>query len=250
MSRQAAGFFGAVGDVISASSATELLQLLKEINIDVPPRGKGRTSAHRERYCLVKYLSHLLCVGRLEFPITVRRNQPDNKSPDFLLGLVSGRTVGLEHSDAGPESYQKADAIADADSAVVFLDLPYYSKHPRIHARKSLAKGFVSAGAKLQGDGWMNDEPERQWAQFIAAAIRKKRQRIKRGHYDHCDEYELLIYDNTPTMALNYGKALLALKARVRTTKPFVRVSVLDCHQVFHDVLGRTPVNRPSTVAS
>ena len=190
------GFFGSWGQSFTANSVDELMEILSAIDVAVPERTRGRTSADRERYCIVKYLSYLSECNLVDFPVSVASNQPDHKSPDFFMESPKDGKVGIEHTDAAPESYQKAEAIAERDPNVMSLELSYYAKYPNIREIEDLKKGFICSGKKPKGGrgrGWGIGEVEDQWAEFVASAVAAKQQKVSSGNYDRCDAYELLV---------------------------------------------------------
>jgi len=66
-----------------------------------PARNNGRKTSHRERYCLRYFLK--LNLEAFSYPIRVTKSE----RPDFLITDGEGVTLGVEHTDAGPESYQR-----------------------------------------------------------------------------------------------------------------------------------------------
>jgi len=72
----------------------------------------------------------------------------------------------------------------------------------------------------------------------VAEAVATKQPKLSSGIYDPCDAYELLVYDNTPTMGLDYHVAISLLRTKVARPFGFRRITVLDDRQVLYDVLG------------
>lgn len=231
-------FFGRHGNEFTVGNRAQLAELLDTIDITVPQRSRGRTTEHRERYCIVKYLRHLGENHLLEFPLTVIKNQPGHRSPDFIARSQPTGQIGIEHTDAAPESYQKAEAIMELEPNVVGLNVSYYAANPEISTIEDLKKGFIYTGGIVKGRGWLNDEAERQWVDFIAAAIRAKEEKISAGSYDPCNGYDVIVYDNTPVQGIHYVKALAILRAQAAAFPRIRKVSVLDDRAVFYDVLS------------
>lgn len=231
------GFFGGWGDSFTAGDPDELLHIRTGIDIKVPLPGQGRTSDHRERYCIVRHLRHLHEVGLLRYPVRITKNRPGHGSPDFFIDFPNGRRVGLEHTDVGPQSYRKAEALAEPDTRVASLDLCYFTKHPRTRSVARLKKGLVPVNGRLRTPGWLDDEVESRWARFVIAGVEKKRKKLKAGGYDQCDEYELLAYDCTTLMCLDRDRGLAALRARTRGVRPFTRITIMDDSDVLYAVL-------------
>jgi hypothetical protein len=92
------------GDELSFASAGDLIRQLGEIDSSVPRRTEGRKPHHRERYCIVRYLTALARAAILKFPLKVTKWDP----PDFLLEQPDGTVTGLEITEAGTEQVQRA----------------------------------------------------------------------------------------------------------------------------------------------
>ena len=66
-----------------------------------PGRNEGRTATHRERYSLRYFLAQER--GNFVFPMSIYKME----SPDFVILEKGERSIGVEHTDAGPEEYQR-----------------------------------------------------------------------------------------------------------------------------------------------
>lgn len=94
------------GDTLVFEDGAHLAAFLDQVFSDnspwIPPgRNNGRTAAHRERYCLRYFLTHE--AAHFTYPITVQKTE----RPDFIITDRTGRCIGVEHTDAGPEAYQR-----------------------------------------------------------------------------------------------------------------------------------------------
>jgi hypothetical protein len=89
------------GDELSFASAGDLTRQLGEIDTSVPHRTEGRRKHHKERHCIVPYLTALARSSLLEFPLRVKKWE----SPDFLLHFPDGTVTGIEITEAGTERY-------------------------------------------------------------------------------------------------------------------------------------------------
>jgi hypothetical protein len=85
------------GDELSFASARDLTRQLGEIDTSVPHRAEGRRPYHKERHCIVPYLTALARSSLLKFPLRVKKWE----SPDFLLHLPDGTVTGIEITEAG-----------------------------------------------------------------------------------------------------------------------------------------------------
>src|SRR3989339_208300 len=96
-------FFGVHGDELAFESDSDFINKLSYINDSVPGRTEGRTSKHRERYCLKIYLESLYKKKLLRFPMRIKKGE----SPDFLI-IMDNETIALEITDAATENFQMA----------------------------------------------------------------------------------------------------------------------------------------------
>lgn len=132
-----------------------------------PGRNNGRTTAHRERYCLRYYLrAH---ADTFDYPIAVEKTE----RPDFLITDAAGKCFGVEHTDAGPEHLQRWLAQSENGDGV---------SQPLHRDGEGAADGF-SADATCHAA--VDD---------IVAALRHKVGSINKNGYQDADRYELIIY--------------------------------------------------------
>jgi len=67
---------------VEASSLSELLKALSDVQDDVPPRGIGRRTEHTEPWVLKRLTASLASADFLKFPLTVKLAD----RPDIALG--------------------------------------------------------------------------------------------------------------------------------------------------------------------
>lgn len=128
-----------------------------------PGRNDGRTTAHRERYCLRYYLAQE--ADKFAYPITVEKTE----RPDFVITDCTGRRTGVEHTDAGPEAYQRWLAQNEgASENLLFAD-----------------------GEARDAE---NRSPIEEAAVEIVAAVKNKMGSINKSGYQQADAYVLMIY--------------------------------------------------------
>ena len=127
-------------------SLPEVLGVLTNLPFNVPARGHGRQTWHRERYCIVALLKFFAKCRPDIFPATLIRQE----SPDFLMKKdYASPCISIEHTDLGSSEYQK------------FL----------AQEAKRGVTGWATIG---DTDGWVGDGPERIWRHDLATAISKK----------------------------------------------------------------------------
>ena len=106
---------------IIASSAEELREVLRSINITVPPRTEGRTSEDCERRSFCRFLSTLNGTGMVDYPLRVSKRE----KPDFQV--YTGDSVwGVEVTEAIPSDYARASALRDRENPDALLDMSLF----------------------------------------------------------------------------------------------------------------------------
>ena len=220
------GFFGARGDSFAAKDPAELRARLDQLETTVPRRTEGRTSEHRERYCIVHYLRTLERNGLVEFPFKITKGE----SPDFRVE-TGCQLFGLEHADAGNEEFQAA--------------VTHWEKAPEGSELED--HRIRKPGEPSQDPGYIGDEPERLWTAEVLTAIQKKAELLPK--YEALPDYQLLLYDNTEVLHVT-GWSVTELPERLaaaihewRQAEPagdrsFSRISVLRDRVLMYDVTG------------
>lgn len=106
----------------------------------LPGRNAGRTTAHRERYCLRYYLA--VNRNNFRYPIEIRKTE----RPDFLIVQGDGRTIGIEHTDAGPEEYQRWLGMTGLkDGTFMVLQREHTKHYTRDRGSREAALDFQDA---------------------------------------------------------------------------------------------------------
>lgn len=191
-------FFGEHGDRIKFYDSNDLTIKLSQLDCTVPGRTKGRTSAHRERYCLKLYLLHQAKLRLLKFPLRVTKTE----APDFIISNAQNLRTGLEITEAGTEEYQRA--------------MTELEKSPVGTVLESGTNKLVKKGERLIGEGWNGDSVEREWVPVIIRAIVNKFSSLNKQHFQLAEINELLIYDNSHlAVMLDFNKALSFLRANI-----------------------------------
>jgi hypothetical protein len=182
----------------------------------VPPRGAGRSAAHREDFCLRGLLVAQFTAGRLKLPLTVEARDTDtNHFPDFSIYFDDGEVLGIEHTDAGQASWQQW-----------------------------LSKTEGSETALLPPDGYFGDAPERTVVQDIVEAIRRKVEKARqRKAYEAVTQCDLMIYENSEggilaSREIVVQRLLDAHREGRLTIAPYAHVHLLIGKFVWLDLFG------------
>lgn len=132
-----------------------------------PGRNSGRTTAHRERYCLRYFLAAEQ--DAFDYPIAIRKTE----RPDFLVEDEKGAVIGVEHTDAGPEAYQRWLAQTEQEDGALF------------------ASGWDGTE---NSEGFAGDQMYREAVDDLVAALNNKIKSINKQGYSLADEFVLVIY--------------------------------------------------------
>ncbi|HBL29110.1 MAG TPA: hypothetical protein DD490_19940 [Acidobacteria bacterium] len=222
------------GDELSFASTDDLIRQLGGIDASVPRRTEGRRAHHRERYCVVRYLTALARssaetlggqVSLLKFPLKIKKWE----SPDFLLHLPDGAVAGIEITEAGTEHVQRAATQLEKSPPGSFME-----------------DGEVRLpGEKLRGRPFAGNEPELELTRLILESLTNKTEALNRGHYAPADRYELLIYDNSHLPLIDLGVLAPLLKTKLtewlrqnQTARAFDSISVLRDSELLYDCAG------------
>ncbi len=127
--------------------------------------------------CVTLYLNALIQTpnSMVFFPIRLKRSE----SPDFVLSFGDNMQIGIEHSTITSTKYQqlRAESMRNPKEQIVWLD------------------AFKIGGPpdKEINQGWVGDEPEREWATLAFDRIKEKFSKLNRSHFKKCMRNELLL---------------------------------------------------------
>jgi hypothetical protein len=224
---QATEVFTNSGDELSFASAGDLIRKLGKIDSSVPRRTEGRRSHHRERYCIVRYLTPLAQASLLRFPLQAVKGE----SPDFLLRLPDATVTGVEITEVGSEKVQRATTRLERSPPGSFME----------------GGEIRLPGEMLRGRGWVGNEPEQELTRLIVEAVAGKKEALNRGHYAAADRYELLIYDNSHLPMIDVDVLGPLLKSALadwlrqnQTERAFASVSLLRDSGLLYDCAGES----------
>lgn len=182
--------------MINARCKDELENQLKNIDISVPPRGKGRTTDDCERWAICRLLSTLNQEEKIEFPLEVQKRE----RPDFHV-LSGGRTFGIEHTEAIPPDYAKAMAISGREKPDAIIDMSLFKfdeEKPLDEIRR------IIHASELMGDGWAGNSAEVELSDAIKSVVLGKTKKLEEDSFIKYEKNVLLIYENMPLPHINY----------------------------------------------
>ncbi|MCW8916811.1 MAG: hypothetical protein OQK24_13295 [Magnetovibrio sp.] len=132
-----------------------------------PGRNEGRTAAHRERYCFGYFLAQEH--KNFSFPIEIRKTE----RPDFIITDQEGCSIGIEHTDAGPEAYQRWLSQTEGQDATLMAP---------------------DREGQNTGGGFCGNQSYKEAAADLCTALYRKTASINKDGYHQADEYVLIIY--------------------------------------------------------
>jgi hypothetical protein len=187
---------------IKAENSAELLRILKNVDISVPPRDEGRTTEHCETWSICRLLATLTKHNRIGFPMQLTKRE----RPDFLL-KTGDRYIGIELTEAINEEYAKATTLpqANEDGAIFDPSLFKWGTPPR----KLRDLHSIVSRKKLTGPGWEGNSVEGEYADAIFNVITSKTEKLRQQDFDKFIENWLAIYCNITLPALELDEANL-----------------------------------------
>lgn len=199
-------------DNLHASNRRELLTRLRELDVPVPPRGRGRTKLHVETYAIIRLLA-TLSVSALGFPLRLTKRE----RPDFLLEMPSG-SVGIEHVEAiAPNAAHEVMLRNTRLGPDVYFPHPHRVGDPR-NSRSELEERIASNGPAYP---WIGDSVEVGWAEDMSLMLRRKVATARKGGFERFDVNWLLVYDNLTAPGLDHDVAMPKLLERLRSESPW-----------------------------
>lgn len=211
------------------SSAEELFEFLRHIDISVPARTEGRLSDHTETWTGARLLSTLANAHRLQYPLSVVHRD----RPDLLLHMIQ-RKVGAEITEAVGKQYSDYCALAEREFPDAVLEPAQFrwgSPHRTVEQLRAMLRS-----SSLTAPAWIGDAPEREWAFFMQDAVNKKLGKLSSEGFAKFDQNWLAIYDNLPKPKISIGKALSFLLPLLNdswSSTPHFDEIFIEHHQAF-----------------
>ncbi|MFI5252229.1 MAG: hypothetical protein ACHQQQ_07340 [Bacteroidota bacterium] len=117
--------------------------------------------------------------SQVNFPFSVCKSE----SPDFIIHIDAGKTIGIEHREITTEPYQQylTESLRQPSIEPVFLDRFKLGGSPE----------------NENNSGWVGNGVEQEWVELALRAICDKQELLNKDHYKQLDSYDLLLYSNT-----------------------------------------------------
>lgn len=177
-----------------------LLEALQEVDISVPPPGKGRTNDDRERWTACRLLATLGATDRLSYPLSVI----EGESHDFVVSSRS-QQIGIEITEAASQVYERFKVFAEAEPGHYVVDVGHFRpRTPHLSEREMLD---ILEGSKPSA-GFVGYEPEEDWAFFVGEAVHRKLRKLGSRHFRRLSRNWLSIYANPPFSFVNLDRSI------------------------------------------
>lgn len=112
------------GSSLRFETRDDLLVKLDYLDKRVPARNQGRTTDHREHFCILRYLRRLAGEDLLSLPVTLRKPPKGQDPPDFVLEFDDGSRERFELTDGSTEKYQKRlSAASQTKGPILPIDI-------------------------------------------------------------------------------------------------------------------------------
>lgn len=183
-----------------------LQQVLRRVNLTVPGRADGRTKEHTERFSVARLLATI--ATELKYPFALAHED----RPDFVLKFPASQT-GIEHTEVIPENVARASFLREKGygPSVHFLPRAIFGER-----RKSAQELKSEILRDEPSGGWYGNAPERETASAIVGFAQHKSVAAQKRGYRRFDANWLLMYNNWPAPAVDFGEAIaIAHKAMV-----------------------------------
>ncbi|MCF8468142.1 MAG: hypothetical protein K9G33_12125 [Sneathiella sp.] len=195
-------------DPIQASSAEELLSLLRQQDITVPSRGLGQNKNHIEIDTACHLLSTLAATDHLRFPVQIIHRD----KPDFLV--ESGyQKIGVEVTESTDQQYSDYHALRNQKFQNAFIEPAHFGKNKLDRTPKERRE--LLRQKKLTSPGWKGDQPEQDWAEYINDSICGKLKKLAARDFEKFEKNWLSLDDNLPYAALDINLAVSYLLPKI-----------------------------------
>lgn len=220
----------------SKEDCYKIIGNLKEFYLPERP-----TKSDYESFCCYIYIAAISKLDKIQYPFTASRAEPP--CPDFMLSVL-GKPIGLEQTRATTESYKHAEAVSNDYPEGSLIELSEYCSNET--SRDTVELGLRRPNEPLQGSGWGDYGQEKHWASCFYNSIVEKTRKLNDSYIAQCPNQELIIFDETNTVAPRLGYALKELKNHYqrfindekREGSLFDKIHVISDNHFYYDFMG------------
>jgi hypothetical protein len=154
----------------------------------VARRSEGRTTEQTEVAAARLFIPMLVSQGSLAYPLDLTFLD----RPDLVIRWQS-QEVGVEFTEAVPETYAKACVIRDRSYPGVYIDRQYFSFGRRASSREIHAY-FQGKPDPTQSRGWSGDEVEVEPLECLEKILERKTKGLNRTDFTRLERNWLAVY--------------------------------------------------------
>lgn len=208
-----------------ANTKDELINILSQFDILLPPVGVGRTKEHDERLAVCMLLSTLAHADELAYPLSLEHKD----KPDFRLHEGDSVT-GIEVTFARNQDHAHFKAMMNrSDTSKVYSTSVFQSEQ---HLSQDEKEAYLIED--LPAPPLMGDRPYENWAAYVSKSIKKKIQDFEDPKFEKFSKNILVVFVETPERVAvsDIDKAIQYLTPEL--DKAWAEVVRFDCIYVQH----------------
>lgn len=164
---------------------------IKEIDISVPLRIKGRKTEHTERYSLVSFLNNFINSKYFNFPLKIIHRD----KPDFMIETFMN-IIGIEFTELIPEQLARAEALLEEYFPKGHLEPDFFGWNSPERNNSEILQILRKSQKRLIGQGYIGNQIEKEWTKGVVDCVINKTYKLNKIDFEKFDKTWLLIYDN------------------------------------------------------
>jgi len=173
-------------------SRSDFDQQIKQIDISVPLRSRGRKFEHTERYSIASFLQNFTNDGLFNFPFKVIHRD----KPDFFIEF-SNKSIGIEFTESIPEQLARASSLLEKHfEGYAKLEPEFFGWDAPERSNDEILEILSKSQKQLIGQGFCGKSIEEKWIGGITGCIINKTKKLNNFNFEKFDKNWLLIYDN------------------------------------------------------
>lgn len=225
---------------IIALNKAQLIEILQQTDVTIPPRGPERTNDHIEKWSMAKVLGTLATSGALVYPLRTRKSE----RPDYRV-LQGSKLTGFEITEAINPQYVQAKFLPESKDEGSIVDAGHF-KWGETHNLKQLRN--ISSRTQLTALPWMGNAVELEYARMIKDVVYKKTETLNKAGFSKYPENNLIIFVNQMLPMLEPEEATLLCKKELTGywgDKSFDNIYVkcdLEIHHYYEDRVKILPL--------
>ena len=212
-------------NIPKANTKDELINILSQFDISLPPVGDGRTKEHDERLAICMLLSALAHTDELTYALSLEHKD----KPDFRLHEGDNIT-GIEVTFARNQDQAHFKAMMNRSDTSKIYSTNVFQPEQRL----SQAEKEAYLTEDLPAFPLMGDQPYKNWATYVSESIKKKILDFDNSKFEKFSKNILVVFVETPEQVAvsDIDKAIQYLTPEL--DKAWAEVVHFDCIYVQH----------------